>query len=283
VAQVKDSSPSPQTQSYTYGLTVAAAPAPATPAASSAPLFQTGFEATDQGFDNSFNTTNAIANTNPLYVHSGTASFQTHFTVCPATDGSCGGASQDQNIWLAKMMSPGLPHFFYRAWVYFKAPENGIQGQGAQRKLLWAGDEASLGSNANWDIILSSFETQTGSPSTLSLFALSQGGSCYNNNDGTQWTSWMDTPYPLSWNTWYEIEIEVQTNTPSATGPYNGIYRVWVNGTKVMDKTDFRVNGNCADSFTFFSIGRQANRYNFQAIDEYRYWDDIAIGTSYLP
>ena len=277
--QAKDAANNSATQTYT--MTVAAA----TTTVATGPIFQTGMEPTNPVWDNPFWFPSVEGiNTNVSFVHSGSQSLMFHYTICgDSTNAACGGATQDVNLWSSKMISPGLSHFFMRGYVYFKAPENGIQGQGAQRKVMWFGDEtAADGSGATWDLILTSFETTAGSPSTISLYLISQGASCYNGGDGSQWSAGIPNAV-MTWNTWYEIEVEAQTNSPSTTGTWNGIVRVWLNGTKVFDQSNFRINGNCTTQFDFFSVGRQTNRYNWQAIDEYRYWDDVAIGTSYIP
>jgi hypothetical protein len=202
-----------------------------------------------------------------------------HYRISGATDGTSGGSSQDTNRWASKVINPGVNHFFMRGYVYFKTPENGVEGQGAQRKLVWAGDEPTATSGgANWDVILNSYESTTGSPSTLRLVVLGQGGTCY----GSQMVDWMNGTPTLNWDTWYSLQVELQTNTPSAGPTYDGIFRIWLNGNMIHENLNFKVNGNCTTPFTFLSVGRQTNRFNYQAIDEYRYWDDLVIGTSYI-
>jgi hypothetical protein len=275
VAQVADATSS--TASRTYSLTVAA-PTTTTPSADI--VFRTGFEPGDPAWDYVWTPTDVTITSTPPPGRSGNA-LQIHYTICGASDGTCGSSSQDKNRWVSKVISPGLNHIFMRGSVYFKSPENGIQGLGAQRKLIWLGDEASASSSGGtWDIILSSWESSGGvAPSTLRLAVQGQGASCY----GSQFVDWMNGVPALNWDTWYDLQIEVQTNTPSATGPYNGIVRVWVNGTQVLNRTDFKVNGACTTPVSVVSFGRQSNRYNYQTIDEFRFWDNIAVGTSYIP
>jgi len=278
--QAKDSGSSAQTAQKAFSMSVAAPPTPppTTTTSSTAPLFKTGFESGDPAFDAMNVSPDTVTTSTPPAGRSGNA-LQIHYTVCGASDGTCGSSSQDKNRWSSKIITPGQTHFFMRGYAYFKAPENGVQGQGAQRKLIWVGDETTAGGGGgSWDVILNSWESNAGAPSTMRLAVLGQGSTCY----GSQMVDWMNGVPPLNWDTWYSLEIEVQLNTLTATVPYDGIFRVWVNGTKVLDRTDFKVNGNCTTPFTFFSVGRQTNRYNYQAVDEYRYWDDVEIGTSFI-
>jgi hypothetical protein len=215
-------------------------------------------------------------------VHSGADAAEFRYVI-PSDQCS---SSQDNNVVAVQSFDAtnghanGLEHFFMRGYVYFKTPENGLEGQGAQRKLMWIGDETGAGgSGGSWDVIVTSWESNTGPPSTIRLSVLSQGSTCHGDSP----VDWMGGAPPLNWDTWYSLEIEVQLNTPVPDpGPYDGIFRAWLNGTNVLDRTDFKVNGNCSTPFRYFSVGRQTNRYNYQAIDEYRYWDDVIIADAYI-
>ena len=215
-------------------------------------------------------------------VHSGAKSAEFHYVI-PSDQCS---SSQDNNVVAIKTFDDsngyanGLEHFFMRGYLYFKTPVNGQTGQGAQRKLIWCGDETDAGGGGgSWDIILTTFETTAGPPSTLGLAWLSQG----SEGHGDSPVDWMPGTPHLNWDTWYSLEIEVQLNTPVADpGPFDGIFRVWLNGTMIWERTDAKINGNLSTPFTFFSIGRQTNRYNYQAIDEYRFWDDVIIADAYI-
>ena len=99
---------------------------------------------------------------------------------------------------------------------------------------------------------------------------------------GTAWTHY--DLATLNRNTWYCLELAVHPNTP---GVYNdGWYRLWVNGTEVNYGTndhlhvDFRHNqtGNIGQ----VRVGDQVQRYNYNVLNEYRYWDDIVVSTSYI-
>jgi hypothetical protein len=83
----------------------------------------------------------------------------------------------------------------------------------------------------------------------------------------------------LSWNQWYCIELEVQANTP---GSSDGILTLWINGTQVWQKTGVNLRGTATTGIQAVRVGEQVNRYNYNPINEYRYWDDIVISTSYI-
>ena len=165
-----------------------------------------------------------------------------------------------------------------RGYVYFKSPEGGQVGVTTQRKLMWVGDETSpQGTGGSWAIILDSWESNAGPPSTLGLSWLSQGSACH----GSSPQDWMPGTPDLNWDTWYSMEVEAQLNTPVVDpGPFDGIFRVWLNGTMIWERTDAKINGNCTTPFTFFSVGRQGEGEG--VVDEYRYWDDVKISAAYI-
>jgi hypothetical protein len=261
-----------------FSVAVAAAPTPPPPTTSgTTPLFQTGFEPTDPTFDTPTNTTTAIVNTNPAYVHSGGSSLQLHYTICGAKDGSCGASSQDQNLWLSKVINPGLTHFFTRGYVYFKTPEAGAtQGTIMQRKIMWFSDDTSPGgsSHPGPDLILNTWTGANGAPINQLSLTITENASACSGPITNVWDI-----YRLNWNTWYSIENEIQLNT---SGNTDGVWRIWVNGTQVYNGTGLNLVGTCGNPISFFSVGRQTNRGNYDVVDEYRYWDDVVISQSYI-
>ena len=197
--------------------------------------------------------------------HAGTYAGQFHFI-----------AAADDNLWVSKLISPAVYHVFMRGYLYMKTPEGGLDTVIIQRKLTWVSDATSAdGSGDTHATLLNSYTGTGGSPTPTQIYlmVLGQGAACY----GGQATAY-DIAI-LSWNTWYSLEIELQTNTPSASPPYDGIVRVWVDGVQVLNRTDFKVNGNCSTPFQFFSIGRQLSQGQSE---EYRYWDDVKVSTGYI-
>jgi len=233
-----------------------------------APLFSDDFETDDTDLVPTWDAHGGAGdaptlNTNPTYAHGGNNSGRFHY------------GTSSNNAWVSKLLAERT-HFFMRGYVYFKTPEGGEAGTGAQRKLIWVGDENTPTSNGrDWDIILDTWESNAGPPSTLRLSWLSQGGACH----GSSPQDYMGSVYDINWDTWYSLEIEAQLNTPVVDpGPYDGIFRVWLNGTLRWERTDAKINGNCTTPFTFYSIGRAAEG----VVDEYRYWDDVKISASQI-
>ena len=209
------------------------------------------------------------------YAHSGTRAGRFYYYKATGDP-----PSQDSNRWVSKILAAQM-HIFMRGYVYFASPSESQKGQGIQRKLIWVGDETTAaGSGGTWDAILDSWETNTGPPSTLSLSFVTQGSACHGDSP----QDWMPGTPDLSWDTWYSLEIEVGLNTPVPDpGPFDGTLRVWLDGDLIWERTDIKINGNCTTPFTFFSIGRQMNRYvSATEVSEYRYWDDVVISSSYI-
>jgi hypothetical protein len=108
----------------------------------------------------------------------------------------------------------------------------------------------------------------------------------YVSDCGTTWGPVTGIGCNMQYDTWYSVEMEVQNNTdPGCVSPNwgtcNGAVRVWVNGQKVYDHP---WNLNCQYEYPlkYFIIGQQVDRTNWNPVDEYRYWDDIVLSTSYV-
>lgn len=214
-----------------------------------------------------FASTNTALNTNPSFSHGGNNSGQFNYPLIPS-------GTAEGNI--AVFQGASHPHIFMRGWVYLKSPNGGPDTAIVQRKLMWIaqGTSASDGTGP-FSVILDSFTGLAGIPSypKTYLSIIGQGSACY----GSQVALWEPGNFPIPFNTYVALEIELQTNTPSATGPYDGVVRIWVNGTLAMSSTTFKVNGNCTTSgFNYYSVGRQAG----SPANETRYWDDIIVSTT---
>lgn len=241
--------------------------------ASQVTLYATDFESDDPDLVPSWERatpTYATLNTNPSFAHGGSNSGSFRYAMSAGAPGSA-----DHTVWAGQYFTAGS-HVFVRAWVYFKSPADAQKGKGAQRKLICVSD--NVPGYDSWEVILTSYETTSGPPSTIALAFVSQGGGCFGSQD----VDWMGSVYDMNWDTWYALEIEVQTNTPSASPPYDGIVRVWRDGVLKLERTDFKVNGNCSTQAAYVSMGWQMNRYLGEAVDEYRYWDDVRVSTSYI-
>ena len=98
---------------------------------------------------------------------------------------------------------------------------------------------------------------------------------------------------------WTAIQIEAKLNSPttsSEVSPKNGVFRLWVDNVLTYENTqmDFRSNnpnspqGSDAGKSSAFlidhiEVGRQADRTNFDPVDEYRYWDNVIISRQFIP
>jgi hypothetical protein len=120
-----------------------------------------------------------------------------------------------------------------------------------------------------------------GSEFAVDLGHFNQGGSVSQVNANNIY------PGNIQPDRWYTIETQMTLNTtPSST---DGIFRVWINGALIYEKTNFRwtdpswtVNGLPVDfskfGFHYFSVGDQTN-YNQGSFDEIRLIDDVAFST----
>jgi len=269
-AQANDSSSTQQTAQKVFSLTVAAPPDSGT---SSSALFQTGFETgLPGGFDVQWNPTDITVNTNPTYVHSGTASAQFHYHICSdSTNPVCGSADQDINRWFEKDFNAsngypnGLDHLFIRGYVYFQSPQPGAALDNLQRKVYYIGNDPST---YQWSFVLT-----TDSANGQIIVRFSTNGNPYV----PAFSYWnMAT---LNYNQWYCLELEILLNTP---GSSDGRLTLWVNGTQAYQQTGVNLRGSYTSSAGWVHVGVQTDRGAYLPVDEYRYWDDIVISTSYV-
>lgn len=90
--------------------------------------------------------------------------------------------------------------------------------------------------------------------------------------------------------TWYTLETQITPETSIGAG--NGIFRVWLDGALIYEKTNVQwtdpawvgqlIGGTPLDLadiyFERVEVGEQVN-YNIGSFDEYRYWDRVAFST----
>jgi hypothetical protein len=260
-----------------FSMTIAAPPTTTT-STGGVVLFHSGFETADPAWDYTNGAADVSVDTAPPPGRSGNA-LKIHFKICGATDGTCGSSSQDTNRWVSKIINPGLTHVFVRGWVYYKTPESDAPAPSTtyvQRKVFYFSDSTSASNSVlNYMPTLTSWNATGGKPtSTIQLAMVLAGPNC-----GIP-TSEKDDIGSMNFDTWNEVQMELQLNTPGAA---DGIIRIWLNGALVYEVTNASIRGTCSTPLSFFSVGRQSNRYNYSVVDEYRYWDDIAISTSMLP
>jgi hypothetical protein len=247
-------------------------------------VFQTGFESGDPEWDYVWTPASVTINTDPTYVHSGARSLQIHYYICGDSENpDCGAAHQDQNHWVSKIISPGLAHFFIRGYLYFKTPEaDATPGVIIQRKLIRFSDSPSAGAvnapGATYGFYLVGYNAVQGQYIDAVSLSLAMGATVVSAcSPGTNVYIWDVAQF--DYDTWYSLELEVQLNTP---GNSDGIGRIWVNGTKVLDRADLNYRDSCTTPVTGFFLGNQADRTNYDVVDEYRYWDDVKISRAYI-
>jgi hypothetical protein len=268
--------------------------APPTTTTSSGYLFSDGFES---GNFSAWSATYTGSGTYPPIVqspikHSGTYAYEQHYFICgDSTNTGCGAAHQDLNRSVAKALSPGQTHFFLRGYVYFKTPESdATPGAIIQRKLIRISDSPSPSTvnvtGTTYGFMLNSWNASSGVLTPTVNLSLAVGATVVSGCSagvgpiGTgSTTPNIGNIYQFNYDTWYSLELEVQLNTP---GSFDGIGRIWVNGVQVLSRTDLNFRDSCTTPVTYIGIGNQADRQNYNAVDEYRYWDDVVISQSYI-
>jgi hypothetical protein len=195
----------------------------------------------------------------------------------------CGGASQDTNVWLSTVFT-GVNSIYVRAYVYLPSAQpndsNVSNSQFVQRKLIWLADSTSASSNlGNYQVILTSFSAMNGYylPNSVQPALVEQqtpSGAC----PGTMGMQYINST--ISQNAWHEIELYLNLSSP---GTANGTATVWVDGAQIYTSSTLNLRNTCSTPITFAAFGEQANRYKYNSLDEYRYFNNIAIGTSYIP
>jgi len=57
---------------------------------------------------------------------------------------------------------------------------------------------------------------------------------------------------------------------------------VWVNDTMVAESTSYTFRGTCSTPINNFRLGVQADRFSDARVDEYRYYDDLVVASTYV-
>lgn len=261
------------TATATYSLTIASGTTTTTTTPTT--YFQTGFEeGTFSGIWtglNSYPPGPPTINTNPTFVHSGSYSAQFQYYICgDSTNPACMLSNYDTDMYLYKTLPTGLTHFFVRAYVYLKHPEPGGTVDGIQRKLIYLWVDPSTG-GYYWSAILTTDSATGVVPARFVVQNTPVGGTT---------TSYWGVA-TLTYDAWYCIELEIQNDTATAP-PWNGVVRLWVNGVKTWENTSIDLNRGTNYAIGTFLFGQQGFRPNYNVLNEYRYWDDIVISSSYV-
>jgi hypothetical protein len=267
-------------------------------------LFSDGFESGTFANFHFISTTDVTINSNTSFVRFGGKSAQIHYVICgDSTNTTCGAAHQDRNRWFERNFSPGITRFSVRGYVFIKTPEPpALANASIQRKLYYikAASGPAGTPNALWYVVLTG-DTVNGKYGLRLVVSPKSGGPSYSlygtdSELGTH-TGVVGGMQELLFDRWYNVELEVATK--SGLGANDAVIRLWIDGVLQFQKTNTWTTGPChaggsvscpafpddtifPSPITRFEIGTQADRVNFQAVDEFRYWDNIAIADVFI-
>jgi len=233
----------------------------------------------------------------------------------PTEDTACCGPpgcpspyySQDTNRIITKEFAtqPGIGHVFLRYYIYWKTPESdvlAIPPHYVGKKSLYIRD--CNGYNCGWQPIFAVMENPANGH--LGVTWGYQGNQAIHGNQsfvlygegnelGNNPSAYLGV-YDFLFDQWYAVEIEMKDKN-DGTDP---IVRYWVNGTLVFQKTgnwsDVHTTNPCFEDYVpcypwpyvyttgmyALDLGAQTNRYYEDAINEYRYFDDVVIADAYI-
>ena len=275
------------TYSSAFGLTIASA--------GGATILSDGFES---GNFAAWDSAGGFPNNNPFIettvVRSGTYSYGNSYVICgDSTNSACGAAHQGMGRYLTKNFTSangfpnGLDHFFLRGYFRIHINLGGTPIIGVGRKLFYWFDSLA----DTWHgIVAANISSYTfGFGSDLGGQNIEFGTGTLRNNVPCP-TSLIGTCSSVIYNwvpdAWYYLELELQANTP---GAFDGLFNVWIQKVgvdpipiKMLSGTGVSFRGSQTTGMGLIRIGEQADRQNWQVVDELRYWDDIKISTSYI-
>ena len=203
-----------------------------------------------------------------LHTHSGTYSASMSYIHA--------APSADVNHYLTKTLAndAGLgTDTFYSGWVYLKHPEAGAAINGG-RKLMYIRSQCGACGTAAWWVFLQ-VSDNSGDPTTAGLLH-------YENYNGFGPNNSHYGTAILNWDTLYHVEVEVVASTPG-TASTDGAVRWWVNGTLDYAATSINTRWTNISGITQLDLGDQSQLDLSGAMNEFRYWDDVAVGTAFIP
>ncbi|MBI4386464.1 MAG: hypothetical protein HY551_03710 [Elusimicrobia bacterium] len=181
----------------------------------------------------------------------------------------------------------GLEHFFIRGYVRFHINPGGTALAGIGRKLFYflGGGDADtwhgvMGTTIGNDHAFAMGFTRGAAHQVVEDTIADRAELCYPDRIGNCTT----VAYAWDFDAWYYVETEVKANTPAA---YDGEFRLWVqkigvdpSPILVIEATGVNIRGSQTVGVQKLSVGDQADRQNWQPVNEVRYWDDVAISTT---
>ena len=208
----------------------------------------------------------------------GSKGMQSTFYICgDSTNTACGYSHQDLGHYAQTNFNEtngypnGLGDVFVSGHVKFHLNPGGTAQSNLQRKLFYLKGGMAPNQDYYWAVVLA---TQR---DTNQITVFFDGGP--NNPCGNQGSTSYYNLGQWAWDTWYWLQVQVKANTP---GSSDGVLNVWINGSQVLNKTGLNLRGTCTIGLSRFAIGFQADRYNYDLVDESRVWDNVAISTSYI-
>lgn len=181
----------------------------------------------------------------------------------------------DSDVYMVENFSPSLTHYFVRWREYFKTANN--NDTSVERKLYYGNVQTS---HRTLDVPVLWAGNQ---PGQFGWFWDSYvNGSFYSASDNTCYSG----NYP-PWNTWYEIETEVQANSTSPLTK-NGYANSWLNGAIECHLSNTYTYGSDTQGLSLIDFGQQISSGDFSSGDtypfvEWRFLEDEVVADAYIP
>lgn len=169
--------------------------------------------------------------------------------------------SNDANRWIFPDSDPfPKTHLFFAADLYIPTSTPNFTNPAIQRKLIYCRTE---GNPIIAGIVISAWGN------TLNYVLV-------NSVDQPL----ISTGQTITTNTWHRLEYEVQMNTSPSLS--NGIFRIWWDGTQLVNRTDARFYSQTLTAagypYDYYSIGYQVE--DGASWTEVRYWDNVGFATT---
>lgn len=265
-------------------------------------LFQNNFDASGYlGFD--LRNTFGDVNLNTAIYLSPPFSSQTHYFICSdPTNPVCGASHQDVNRWVeadfdaAHGYPNNLPEVFIKMNMYFQTPNAGGT-KDIQRKIIFIKDPNSGITLPSWEFVLSSDAVNGNIGLRLGFQSTFESYNMFGGSNELPIQPDVNGIKQLMFDRWYSIQLQVKRKT---IGQNDSVVRLWIDGVLVFQKATTWVPApnpcsastsqicpafppdTYATNMARIELGRQADRLNYDLVDEYRYMDDVVIADAYI-